>query len=124
MDEDFSIQCLPDYLLVEHPSEIDLSVEVINKFWTALKAACKSTSHKHVLCAGRIARRTLKMLDIFDTASMAGRVALGLKMACVFENYTPDERTALFKMVALRHGAIVEFFSSREEAITWLSVGS
>lgn len=124
MDFDFYIQCLPDYLLVQHPSEIEISTAVANEFWTTLAAACKTTAYKHVLCEGRIARRTMKMFEVFDTAAMAGRASLGLKMACVFENYVPDDRTALFKMAALRHGAMVDFFSSREEAIAWLSVDS
>jgi hypothetical protein len=94
----------------------------MTKFWITLAAAYQTTGCKRIIWEGRIGERPMNNTQIFNSASQGAQIALGLKLACVFENYIADERTAFFKSVALRKGAIIEFFTNREEAFTWLGL--
>ncbi len=117
---DLYIERLPTHLLVQHSRDFEFTEEAVHRVWITLAAACQKTNHKRVLWEGEIIARPMNIGQLYQAAAQAGKVALGLKLACVFKNFTPDERADFFKSVALRKGAIIQFFSERDAALEWL----
>src|ERR1044072_8179247 len=124
MSVNYFIECKRAYLLVQHTSNFELTAEMINQFWVNLAAACKISGHKRILWEGKITAHRLTTAEIYYSASQPGQIALGLKLACVFGKYLPDEQTRFFKSVALRKGAIIDFFSERQAALQWLGLAA
>jgi hypothetical protein len=122
MSSDFAIEYRHNYLFVQHSTDFNLTSSGMNEFWLAIAPACKSLGCKRVLWEGRITSRRMTTTEIYSSASIAGRVAVGLKLACVLDGYIADERTFFFKSVASRTGATIDFFSTAEEALIWLGI--
>src|ERR1044072_9157242 len=122
MNTKFSIEFHLTYLLVHHTQDFEPSAETMKTFWSTLASACQNSDCKLVLWIGKIGARRMNLGQIIDSASQAGRVADVLRLACVFENYIPNDKTLFFQTMALRKGARVKYFSTREEALEWLGV--
>jgi len=110
-----------DYLHITHPDNFVLLPEDIEGLWHNLAEACKNHNCSRVLNEGNLDFSKVKAYDSYHAGSQAGEIR-GLRMACLFPNHQPDERSEFFKMVAANRGANVEFFSARAEALKWLGV--
>ena len=122
MNSDLYIERFPEFLLVWPTTDVDLCLKVINENLVKLVAACKTVGCKKVLLEGRVAKRSMSTAEIYDSAASVGRAVLGLKLACVLQNYQVDDRTILFELVGQRNGVMIEFFTDPAKALAWLGV--
>lgn len=122
MDTDFTIDFCGDYLYVRHASGFDITPECTAKIWSALAVGCNIHNCRRVLIEGRFVWRKMSCLAAYISATQATNIIQGLRVACCFENYTENELTGFFKMVASNRGVEIEFFSDRQKARGWLGV--
>jgi len=109
------------YLHITYPDDFVLLPEDINQLWLRLSAVCKSYNCNRVLNEGHLDLSKLRAFDSYNAGSQAGEIE-GLRMACLFHGYEPDEKAAFFQTVASNRGAKVEFFLNPAEALKWLGV--
>lgn len=109
------------YLHIMHPDNFVLLPEEIDGLWQNLAEACKSHGCSLVLNEGNIDLSKVKAYDSYNAGTQAGEIR-SLRMACLYPNFQPDERSEFFKTVAANRGAKVEFFIDRAEALRWLGV--
>lgn len=110
-----------EYLHITHPDNFVLLPEELNKLWQNLAAACKIHDCRRVLNEGNLDFSKIRAYDAYNSGSQAGEIR-GLRMACLFPNYEPDEQSEFFKTVASNRGATIELFTDRAEALKWLGV--
>jgi hypothetical protein len=121
LSTDFEIIFRGDFLHVVHPDNFEISPEGNVKLWNALETACKTHNCYKVLSEGKINLRKMKAWNVFDSGSQASEIN-GLRLACLFYNYQPDEMSAFFKTVSANRGAKVEFFTDKTAALEWLGI--
>ena len=109
-----------NYLHIMHPDNFVLLSEAIEGLWQNLYKACAAYHCNRVLNEGPVDLSQLRAFDSYTAGSHAGEIE-GLRMACLFYDYEPDERAEFFKAVAANRGAQVEFFTDREDALKWLA---
>ena len=107
------------YVHISHPDNFVILSEDIEGLWKNLTVACRTYNCSRVLNEGKIDLSKLRAFDSFSAGSQAGEIE-GLRMACLFKNYQPDEKFEFFKTVAANRGAKVEFFLDKAEALKWL----
>ena len=122
MSTDFAIEYCGDYLHVRLADNYEITPEGMRRFWSELRAACAQTKCNCVLSEGVVAKRRMITLDAFESGAQATKSCVGLKLACVFYGYVPDELTRFFQTVGANRGARLECFSCVEEALKWLDV--
>jgi hypothetical protein len=109
------------YLHITHPENFVVLSEEIEGLWQNLAEACRAFGCNRVLNEGNVDLSKLKSYDTYIAGSQAGGIR-GLRMACLFYGFEPDEQSEFFKTVASNRGAKVEFFRDRAEALKWLGV--
>jgi hypothetical protein len=109
------------YLHITHPDNFVLLPEDIDVLWMNLTGFCRQYDCRRILNEGRIDLSHLRAFDSYNAGSQAGEIE-GLRMACLFHGYVPDEKAAFFQTVASNRGSKVEFFTDRAEALKWLGV--
>ena len=109
------------YLHITHPDNFVILSNDIVRLWSNLAAACRTYNCNLVLNEGNIDFSQLRAFDSYHAGSQAGEIN-GLRMACLFTGFQPDEKSEFFKMVAGNRGAKVEFFNDKTEALKWLGV--
>ena len=118
---DFEIAFHGDYLHVLHPDNFEISPETNQKIWQAINAACKNHKCLRVLSEGKINQRKMKTWNAHESGSQAGGIR-GLRLACLFYGYEPDEMSEFFQTVSANRGVKVEFFTDKSAALEWLGV--
>jgi len=120
-DREVVITFRDEYIHISHPDNFVILPEAIEGLWQNLAEACKAFGCNRVLNEGSVDLSRLRDFDTYNAGTQAGLIR-GLRMACLFPNYVPDEQSEFFKMVASNRGAKVEFFNDRAEALEWLGV--
>jgi hypothetical protein len=109
------------YLHITHPDNFVLLSKDLDALWQNLFEACRQYKSNRVLNEGNIDLSKLRAFDSYSAGTKAGEIE-GLRMACLFPDFEPDERAEFFKTVASNRGAMVEFFTDRRVALKWLGV--
>jgi hypothetical protein len=109
------------YLHITHPDDFVILSEHIDVLWHNLSEACSAHDCRRVLNEGNIDFSQLRAFDSYSAGFQAGEIE-GLRMACLFPKYQPDEKFEFFQTVASNRGAKIEFFTDRAEALKWLGV--
>jgi len=121
LSTDFEIIFRGSYIHILLAENYEITPSGVEKMWKATADACRTYNCKKVLSEGNIHSRKLKAWDAYNSSSQASEV-LGLRHACLFYNYQPDDMTDFFKTVSLNRGITVEFFTNKAEALEWLGV--
>ncbi len=121
LNRDVEINFRGNYLHITHPDNFVILPEDLEILWFNLAAACQTHDCNRVLNEGNIDLSKLRAYDSYNAGTQAGEIR-GLRMACLFPNFQPDEKSMFFKTVAANRGARVEFFTDRTEALKWLGV--
>jgi hypothetical protein len=121
LSNDFEIVFRGNYLHVLHPDNFEISPEGNAKLWEMLAELCKTHNCYRVLSEANIQLRKLKTWNVHHSGSQASEIR-GLRLACLFYNYQPDEMSEFFKTVSANRGAKVEFFTDKTAAFEWLGV--
>lgn len=109
------------YLQITHPDNFVVLSEEIEVLWRNLAEACRVFECRRVLNEGSVDLSRLRAYDSYNAGSHAGEIR-GLRMACLFPGYEPNDMAELFKTVASNRGARVEFFTDRAAALEWLGI--
>jgi hypothetical protein len=120
MSTNFTIDFCGDYIYVRHAAGVEITPESIAQLWSQLSVGCKLYRYRRVLIEGKIVWRKMNWLTAYSSAIQTMNIIQGLRVAYCFENYTEDELTGFFKMVASNRGVEIEFFSDRQKALYWL----
>jgi hypothetical protein len=122
MSTDFTIEFRLTYLHIQNAPNYEITSSGASRRWAALATACAAFGCNRVLWEGKVAARRLTISEVYDSAKQLSDIAPGLKLACFFEGYTPDELSDFYKKVALNRGTLIRFFSNRVDALRWLGV--
>lgn len=118
---EFEIIFRGDYLHVLLAQNYEITPEGMQKFWSEIQNVCRKYKCYKVLSEGKIHSRKLTGWDAYNSGSQAGEIR-GLRIACLFYNYHPDETSDFFKTVAANRGTKVEFFTKKSTALKWLGI--
>ena len=109
------------FVNVTHPENFEMSPAAVNEIFTAVAETCKKNACYRVLGEGKLNVSKMNSWDSFNTGTQVGEIR-GLQLACLFEDFVPDERFEFFKTVAANRGVRVEIFNRRGAALEWLGV--
>lgn len=118
---DFEIDFRGSYIHVRLADNYEINAAGMEKMWLETAAACQKFNCNKVLSEGNIRSRKLKAWDAFSSGSQAS-VIPGMRHACLFYNYQPDDMTEFFQTVTLNRGSYIEFFTDKARALKWLGV--
>ncbi len=122
LSTDFEIIFRGSYIHVLLAKNYEITPQGLEKIWKATAAACEKHNCSKVLSEGNIHSRKLKAWDAYSSGSQASEIP-GLRHACLFYNYKPDDITEFFKTVTSNRGSYIEFFTDKAKALEWLGVG-
>ena len=123
MTTDYTLKLRKNYLHVKLPKDYEITLEGVQRQWTEIFDICRKNNCKHVLCEGKISKRSMKTMDAFQSAVSFADSGLGLSLAFCFYDYTPDDISQFFVNVAENRGARVKFCSNKSDALRWLGIG-
>ncbi len=118
---DFEITFRGSYVHILLADIYEITPPGVEKMWQATIEACRKYNCNKVLSEGNIHARKLKAWDAYSSGSQASEVP-GLRHACLFYNYQPDDMSEFFKTVSSNRGTSIEFFKVKSEALKWLGV--
>ncbi|HVE57212.1 MAG TPA: hypothetical protein VNB22_10320 [Pyrinomonadaceae bacterium] len=121
LSTDFEITFRGSYVHILLAENYEITPMGVEKMWIATIEACRTYQCNKVLSEGNIHSRKLKAWDAYSSGSQASEVP-GLRHACLFYNYQPDDMSEFFKTVSANRGINVEFFTDKEKALKWLGV--
>lgn len=121
LSTDFEITFRGSYIHVRLAENFEINPSGLEKLWDATAEACQKYACNKVLSEGNIRSRKLKAWDAYSSGSRASEI-LGLRHACLFYNYKPDDLTEFFKTVSANRGSYIEFFTDKTKALQWLGV--
>src|SRR5687767_9341785 len=121
LSTDFEIIFRGSYIHVQLADNYEITPAGLYKIWQETAAACQKHGCTKVLSEGNIHSRKLKAWDAFSSGSQASEIH-GMRHACLFYNYQPDEMTEFFKTVSYNRGIYIEFFTNKAQALKWLGV--
>jgi hypothetical protein len=122
MSTNYTIKLRKNYLHVKLPKDYEITPEGVQRQWTEIFDICQKNNYRHVLCEGKISKRSMKTMDAFHSAVSLANSHLGLSLAFCFYDYTPDDLSHFFVTVAENRGASVKFFSNKSDALRWLGI--
>ena len=102
----------------------EIRPEGVTQLMLSVSDVCSRQGQRRVLIEGRVAARRMVNMDSFGAGALAGSMLTGVRIACCFYGYAPDDQSQFFKDVAQNRGVRVEFFSERDAARRWLGVSS
>ena len=123
LSTDFEITFRGSYIHVRLADNFVINPAGLEKVWRAIAEACQTYACSKVLSEGNIRLRKLQAWDAFNSGTQASEIT-GLRHACLFYNYKPDDLTEFFKTVASNRGIYIEFFTDKTKALEWLGVKS
>lgn len=121
LSTDFEIIFRGSYIHILLAENYEITPQGVEKMWKATNEACQTYNCKKVLSEGNIHSRKLKAWDAYSSGSQSSEVP-GLRHACLFYNYQPDDMSEFFKTVSSNRGTSIEFFKDKAEALKWLGV--
>ena len=107
LSTDFEITFNGSYIHILLAKNYEITPNGLEKIWLATAEACQKYNCSKVLSEGNIQVRKLKAWDAYTSGSQASEIP-GLRHACLFYNYKPDD--------------ISEFFTNKAKALKWLGV--
>ncbi len=124
MSAEFTIDLAGDHVRTRLADGFELTPENVSRHWTALMDFCARHHCWRVLSEATRPRRLLSAIDVYDAGVSIARTGAGLRIACIWEGYTPDDLTAFFQNVTGNRGITVRWFTDRDEALGWLGAGA
>jgi hypothetical protein len=123
MSASFTLDFLDNYIRIRHPEGYEIAPESQQLLWEAIGEACEKYNCWCVLAESPTApKRNMNQVDAFRSAGQAAKISNKLRVALILSGYNPDETTEFFINAAYNTGVRIEFFTDREEAITWLGL--
>ena len=121
LSTDFEITFRGSYIHVQLAENFEINPSGMETVWKATAEACQKYSCYKVLSEGNIRSRKLKAWDAYSSGSQASEIS-GLRHACLFYNYKPDDMSEFFKTVSSNRGSYIDFFTDKTKALKWLGV--
>jgi len=118
---DFELTFRGSYIHIKLAENYEITPQGLAKIWEAVAEAAQKYDCKKVLSEGNIHSRRLKAWDAFGSGEQASEIP-GMRHACLFYNYRPDDITEFFKTVSSNRGSYIEFFNDKAAALKWLGV--
>lgn len=122
MSELYKIEFVDGYIHIQHSDNFEITPKILEKLWDDLAQACQTYNCNKVLAEGPVKRRQISTADAFFSSEKAVTSIRGLKLACYFYNYKPDDISEFFKTVIQNRGGKAEFFTNKESALKWLGI--
>jgi hypothetical protein len=124
MSASFTLDIHDNYIQIRHPEDYEITPESQQQLWGAIGEACEKYDCWCVLAESPTPpKRNMNRIDAFRSAGQAAKISNKLRVALILPGYHPDETTEFFINTAYNTGVRIEFFTDREEAITWLGLG-
>ncbi|MGC3991803.1 MAG: hypothetical protein QM796_19340 [Chthoniobacteraceae bacterium] len=98
----------------------EISQENNSRQWPVLGAFCQKHNCYRVLSTAKNPQRKVGTLGAYKSGVELAATGLHLKIACLWEDYVPDDLTRFFENVSANRGIEVRFFQEKELAMTWL----
>ena len=124
MSTDFKLTPHADYVHVALAPGYEIRPEGLTELMMALSDVCSRQGQRRVLIEGTVAARRMGTMDSFGAGALAGSMLTGVRIACCFYGYAPDDQSQFFKDVAQNRGVRVDFFQDRDAALRWLGLSS
>ena len=121
---DFKLTPHADYVHVALAPGYEIRPAGLTELMMSLSDVCSRQGQRRVLIEGTVAARRMGTMDSFGAGALAGSMLTGVRIACCFYGYAPDDQSQFFKDVAQNRGVRVEFFSEGDAALRWLGVSS
>lgn len=120
MTSNFTVTFKGTFIRVDHPRGYELTDQGITEFWQELAETCREYQCFKVLAIWVAPKRRLSVMNSFDSGSTVSQLLAGVKLACCFHEYEPDDQTELFVNVAYNRGVNIALFTEENEALCWL----
>ncbi|HTG97556.1 MAG TPA: hypothetical protein VL982_08920 [Burkholderiales bacterium] len=124
MSTDFKLTPHADYVHVALAPGYEIRPGGLTELMMSLSDVCSRQGQRRVLLEGAIAARRMGTMDSFGAGALAGSMLTGVRIACCFYGYLPDDQSRFFKDVAQNRGVRVDFFNDRDAALRWLGISS
>lgn len=124
MSGDFKFSFRTDHVHIQLAPDFEVNSSHMAALWTELGAFCKDKNCWLVLCEGIKPTRQMDVLDAYESGVRLAEAGRGIRMACYWEQYTPDKLTSHFENVSTNRGVQVRFFLSQREAVEWLGIAA
>jgi hypothetical protein len=121
---DFKLTPHADYVHVALAPDYEIRPAGVTELMMSVSDVCSRQGQRRVMIEGNVVARRMGTMDSFGAGALAGSMLTGVRIACCFYGYTPDDQSQFFKDVAQNRGVRVDFFNDRETALRWLGVGS
>ena len=110
-----------EFIAVRHREGFEITPQGTEEFWRFLSRLCTKYACDRVLAEGQKPERRLDLVEAFQSGVQVAERIPDLWLAIFFENYRTDELSELFERTARNRGVHVRFFSSRPQAVKWLT---
>ena len=124
MSTDFKLTPHADYVHVALAPGYELRPDGLAELMRSLADVCSRQGQRRVLIEGTVAARRMGTMDSFGAGALAGSMLTGVRIACCFYGYAPDDQSQFFKDVAQNRCVRVDFFNDRDAALRWLGLSS
>lgn len=122
MTSEFTATFRGTYIRIEHPRGSELTEQGLVEFWRELEEICRRHQCFKVLSIVIAPKRRMSIMNSFGSGETASRHLAGVKLACCFLEYEPDEQTEFFAHVAQNRGLNLAVFTDEATALEWLGV--
>ena len=122
MFDNVAVEFCGSYIHVKKPGVFALSAPESGSFWARLKEICSELDSDTVLIEASSVEIGHDTMCTFDSGVEASNIVENPTIAIYAAEYSPDEAAEFFKTVAINRGAHVEFFTSFNNAVSWLGV--
>ena len=121
---DFKLTPHADYVHVVLAPGYEIRPEGVAELMMSVSDVCARQGKRRVLIEGTVAARRMNPWCPCGAGALAGSMLTGVRIACCFYGYAPDDQSQFFKDVAQNRGVRVDFFGDRDMALRWLGVSS
>lgn len=118
----FELAVHQEFLHIKHPPGMIIEPDSTHKMWAQIGQLCAEHGCSRVLIEAEGPKRKLDTMAAFDSGRILAENTSGLSIAICFTDYEFDDLTTFFKTVAQNRGVRLDFFSSFEDACSWLGV--
>jgi hypothetical protein len=122
MDKGYTIETRGDHIHLIHGPDFRATRETMLELWAELSEVCEGFGCARVLVEAPSIHSKMDTTAVFESGTRLAQISPGVSVAMYAPQYSPDELSEFFKTVARNRGACVEFFTDKQEALTWLRV--
>ena len=123
MANDFQITFRGDHIHIEHARGFEMTPANLERLFKSLLKECEAHDCRRVIAEADAPVRQLNTVDAYQSSSELSESDIrGIRMACCFRGYQPDELTSFFVTVAANRGTQIRFFTDMDAAREWLGI--